>query len=219
MIASTFKAMHADFEQLKTTLLKNGYPLSLIQSKIRVVLNHLRKPSVVVHTCAKKQVFLSLPFTGKHGLQIRTKMYKLFKVHFPQLDLRVVFKPTHRLSSYFTFKDRVPLDVRSLVVYNYTCRGCNASYIGKTKRHFFQRVCEHRGISSRTKRSVAVPPHSAIRDHCLDTGHSINPDDFRIIASASDPLDLGIQECLLIQKHKPSLNTQTPGTELQLFVE
>ena len=113
----------------------------------------------------------------------------------------------------------MPLNVRSLVVYQYTRRSCNATYIGKTKRHFLQRVCEHRGISSRTRRIVAVPPHSSIRDHCLQTGHPILPDDFKIIKNASDPYELGILEGLLIQKLKPELNTQGTGAELQLFAE
>ena len=150
---------------------------------------------------------------------LRTKVLKLFKSNFPQINLRVVFKPSHRISDYFRFKDRVPTDVRSLVVYRYTCQSCNASYIGKTKRHFLQRVCEHRGISSRTRRIVAVPPFSAIREHCLSTGHPILQEDFKIVSTASDPWDLCIRESLLIKKQRPELNTQASSVQLQLFTD
>ena len=177
----------------------------------------MQRPTVKLQTCAKKQIFLSLPFTGKHGMQIRTKLSKLFRSHFPQLELKVVFKPSHRLAHYFPFKDRVPLDVRSLIVYQYKCCGCNATYIGKTKRHFQRRICEHLGISSRTRRPLMIKAQSAIRDHSLDHDHRIYPHNFSILTTDQNPFELSIKENLLISKHKPELNINNPLTELQLF--
>ena len=36
----------------------------------------------------------------------------------------------------FRFKDRVPYDLVSGVVYEYTCGRCNSSYYGDTERHY-----------------------------------------------------------------------------------
>ena len=39
-------------------------------------------------------------------------------------------------------------------VYKFTCGSCNATYSGKTKRHFKVRICEHLGISALTGKRV-----------------------------------------------------------------
>ena len=78
----SFRSMHEDFQYLTETLLKNKYPLRLIQSSIKSVLENMYRPRAVLQTCAKKQIFLVFPFTGKHGIQLRMKMNKLFRVHF-----------------------------------------------------------------------------------------------------------------------------------------
>ena len=55
-----------------------------------------------------------------------------------------------RVKSFFTFKDKLPKMLPSGLVYQYKCGGCNATYYGKTKRHFKVRICEHLGISHLT---------------------------------------------------------------------
>ena len=37
------------------------------------------------------------------------------------------------------------------IVYQYKCDDCNATYYGKTKRHFKVRIFEHLGISHLTE--------------------------------------------------------------------
>ena len=149
-LTSSFGAMHVQFDILESILLKNGYPLRLIQAKIKQTVSRLISPhpKPTLHTCAKKSIFVSLPYTGKHGIQLRNKLQKLFRRYYPRVVLRVIFKPTFRLSDLSRFKDRIPLKVRSH--YQYSCGSCNATYIGMTARHFRQRVCEHLGVSSRT---------------------------------------------------------------------
>ena len=98
---------------------------------------------------------LTFHWEARHAIM---KRKKLFCAHFPQLDLRVIFKPPQGVIDCFPFKDKVPKDVHSLTVYRYTCRDCNVRYIGKTKRHFLKRICEHQGISFRTKKSLQIKP-------------------------------------------------------------
>ena len=42
------------------------------------------------------------------------------------------------------------------VAYKYKCGGWNATYYGKTKRHFKVRICEHLGISHLTGEKVMI---------------------------------------------------------------
>ena len=53
----------------------------------------------------------------------------------------------------FRFKDRVPYDLMSGVVYEYTCGKCNCSYYGETKRHSKVRSDAHIGTSPLRKRN------------------------------------------------------------------
>ena len=40
-------------------------------------------------------------------------------------------------------KDKIPNTLRSNLVYEFTCPGCNSSYIGKTERNLAIRLSEH----------------------------------------------------------------------------
>ena len=58
------------------------------------------------------------------------------------LDIKLVFT-TFKLRNLFSVKDSVPRELRSRVIYKFTCACCNACYIGETGRHFSTRVREH----------------------------------------------------------------------------
>ena len=45
------------------------------------------------------------------------------------------------------FKESLPYDLISKVVYKYTCGRCNSSYYGETDRHLRERAGEHIGLS------------------------------------------------------------------------
>ena len=110
-----------------------------------------------------------------------------------------------RLSTFFRFIDRIPLSLRSRIVYKYKCQCCNALYVGETVRHFHKRISEHMGISGSTGKPLSKPPFSNIRDHHQSSGHPISSDDFSILSSCSSSFELLLRESLLISKRKPSL--------------
>ena len=43
----------------------------------------------------------------------------------------------------FSVKDPVPVELRSNVVYKFTCATCNSCYVGETSRHLSTRIREH----------------------------------------------------------------------------
>ena len=111
-----------------------------------------------------------------------------------------------RRSTFFRFKDRIPLSLRSRIVYKYKCQCCNALYVGKTVRHFHNGISEHMGIFGSTGKPLSKPPFSNIRNRHQSSGHPISHDDFSILSSCSSPFELLLRERLLISKLKPSLN-------------
>ena len=99
---------------------------------------------------------------------------------YPQVSLRVIFKPSSTLFQQFKFKDRICDALQSSVVYKFKCSRCNSTYIGQTKRHLTARIAEHRGRSFRTGFPLSKPSYSAIREHSEASDHPIYPSDFTI---------------------------------------
>ena len=78
-------------------------------------------------------------------------------------------------------------------------------YVGMTSRNFYK-IAEQAGRSFRTNSLLSHPPHSAIRDHTFGCNSPISINQFKIIDSTSNQLDLKIIESLHILSIKPSLN-------------
>ena len=155
-ICFDIKTFHFEIDHLKTILIKNNYALNFIGSCIKSFLNKLYTPKVVVPNVPKRNVFVKLPFLGSTSFQIRKKLQKLFSDKLTSCNLKIVFTSPVRVKSFFTFKDKLPKMLLSGLVYQYKCGGCNATYYGKTKRHFKVRICEHLGISHLTEKKVKL---------------------------------------------------------------
>ena len=100
-------------------------------------------------------------FSHYHNKQLNSDIVGLVSTFFLQIDLRLIFTNDRSIQCFFRFKDDIPISVRSNIVYQYTCRICNSTYIGEKIRHFKTRVAEHRGLSSRT----GFPLKSANKDN------------------------------------------------------
>ena len=68
--------------------------------------------------------------------------------------LQVIFKNEKKLFNMFKFKDCVPYNLVSGVVYEYTYGRCNSSYYGETETHLKVRSDEHMGTSPLTFKRV-----------------------------------------------------------------
>ena len=105
------------------------------------------------------------------------------------------------------------------LVYKYKCGGCNATYYGKTKRHFKVRICEHLGISHITGKKVKIDSNKlmAIQEHLLCCNYSPSYEDFSILTRESNDFKLKIMESLLIACDKHCLNKADSPLPLELF--
>ena len=117
-------------------------------------------------TVEKKPLVLVLQSLGSISLQTRTKLKKSFKNIFDYCKLQIVFKNKTRLVDIFHFKDQIPNDLTSGVVYKFQCGLCNESYYGECVRHWNVRIGEHIGISLLTKKQVK-PKNSSIANYLL----------------------------------------------------
>ena len=216
-ICSSYHSFHSELQNFKQIFSCNGYPATLIDNCIRFFLDKILSPKLPVHSCSKKTLYFCLPYTGQHGLQLRTQLRKLLSSAYPHISIRFVFRPTCRLSDFFPFKDRIPFALRSHVVYKYKCQCCGALYVGQTRRHIHMRISEHTGVSPKTGNKLSVSQMSAVLTHHHFSKHTISDSDFTILTSSNSKFDLEMRESLLISKFKPILNNNISSTPLYLF--
>ena len=58
------------------------------------------------------------------------------------INIKLVYN-SFKIKNYFSYKDPFPDDLKSFLVYKFTCGSCSSSYIGETCCHFKTRVEEH----------------------------------------------------------------------------
>ena len=129
--------------QLKEIFEENGYDSKIFDRCLQTFLNKLYSEKVLWHTVPKKDLYIFLPYLEKLSLSARSTLEKTIRDIRLCINLKVVFRIKNRLSSKFTFKDKISKDIRSLLCYKFQCSSCNVSYYGKTMIHFKVRVSEH----------------------------------------------------------------------------
>ena len=162
---------------------------------------------------------MSLPYFGPLSEKLKNELYKYLSKVFPYIKFSFVFKNDFKLCNLFNYKDRLPVHLKSCVIYSYSCTQASvpASYIGCTKRRLNDRVLEHAGLSVRTYKPLSKPFYSNILEHSLKCKCKINLDSFKILAtSRRNELDLNILESLYITKLKPTLNTYETSFPLKI---
>ena len=218
-ISSSYTIFHAEIQKLKEILVKNAFPLFFIDNSIRkflnkrAILNNREEPQN-----DKREVTMVLPFLGIASIRLKRKLIKLVHSFRPEIKLMVIFSNKNRLHNGFNYKDRLPNDIRSLLLYKFTCGICTNTYVGKTKRHNIVRRHEHLGISVLSGKPLKYNTQNctAIRKHINDSNHQCNSDSFEIVGSATNDFYLKIKESLLILKEQPTLNVA--GDSLPLYV-
>ena len=170
-----------------------------------------------IPTVEKKTLILLLRYLDNISLHARTKLMKSLKGILNFSKLQIVFKSQRKLASVFQFKDRLPYDLVSGVVYKYTCGSCKSSYYGETDRPLKVRSGEHIGISPLTTKKIKPSKESAIRDHLLICNNVPSFDEFSILAHGNNRFVLEIKESLLIKRDKPVSNKNISSARLFLF--
>ena len=95
--------------------------------------------------------------------------------------LEIVFKCQTKLSNSFRYKDPIPKDFISGVVYKLQCGLCNESYYSESIRRLDMRSGKHIGVSSITGKKIKLWNNSAVCDHILHCNLLPSFDNFSIL--------------------------------------
>ena len=125
--------------------------------------------------------YFKLPYIGNLSHHIKNKLSKLCKEFCKEnFNIKLVFN-SFKMKNYFSCKDPVPDDLKSFLVYKFTCVSCSSSYIGETCRHFKTRIVEH--IKKDNRSPIFKQLHC--RAACFDSYNSLC---FKIIHKANSNL-------------------------------
>ena len=189
----------------------------MVDKCIKELLDKILAPKPVVSTVPKKNLVIALPYLDKLSLQIGVRINCIMKNKRPYCNIRFVSQTKFKISNFFIFKDKIPSFLRSGIVYKFQCGSCNATYYGKTKRHFKVRICEHLGSSALTGKRVKGDDDSTIKEHLLFCNHTPDFEDFSILATNNNDFKVTLMESLLINRDQPPLNKNKQSLPLELF--
>ena len=215
-ICSDYTSFHLEVENLREILKKNSYPSGIIEQSIRSFLNKLHVPKKVIPTVPKKELFIVLPYLGTLSSNLKRKLRTCFKNSLPQCNIKIILKSTNCLSSLSRFKDVIPKELQSHLVYKFSCGNCNVTYYGKTERHLNVRSSEHIGISHLTGKRVECKL-SAVSDHLLLHNHDSDFNHFTILCRDNNGFRLQLKKSILISGDSPVINKNTASILLSLF--
>ena len=198
-ICNNWNSFHNDIENIKSNLVKNAYPPFLIDKIIKKYLKFSSNQNQLKDT--PDAHYFILPYISNLSQNIKNKFAKLCKEFCKEnFNIKPVFN-SFKIKNYVSYKDPIPDDLKSFLVYKFTCASCSSSYIGKTCRHFKTRIEEH--IKKDNKSHIFKHLHSTAT--CFSSYNSLC---FKIIDKANSKLDLKIKEALHISWRKPNLNAQ-----------
>ena len=210
-ICNNWNSFHNDIESIKSNLIKNAYPPFFIDKVITKYLNYKfssyqnqLKDTSDVH-------YFKLPYIGNLSHHIKNKLSKLCKEFCREnVNIKLIFT-SFKTKNYFSYKDSIPDDLKSLLLHKFTSASCSSGYICETCRHFKTRIEEH--IKKDNKSYIYKHLHSTAT--CFDSYNSLS---FKITDKANSKFNLKIKEALHINWRKPNLNTQQNHLSLILWL-
>ena len=202
-VTSNCISRNSEFNFLRQYFFNNGFPKSLINSQIDKFLKNTN--NVASNESSDENLYVSFPYFGQQSEKFKFEINKLFKKYFKNHQIKFILSNKKSIGSYFPYKDRLPIGMRSSIVYQYCCESCSHHYIGSSMRNLYMRMSEHQGKSYRTGKYVQNT-NSSIFDHKFSCDTQINSNNFKILDHASTEFRLRILESLHIHKERPPLN-------------
>ena len=197
-ICNNWNTFHNNIENIKSNLIKNAYPPFSIDKVIKKYLNYKFSSNQNQLKDKSDGHYSKLPYIGNLSYQIKNKLSKLCKEFCKEyFNIKLVFN-SFKIKNYFTYKDPIPNDLKSFLVYKFTCASCSSSYIGDTCHHFKTRSEEH--IKKDNKSHIFKHLHSS--ETCFDSYNSLY---FKTIDKANSNFELKIKEALHINWRRRNL--------------
>ena len=177
--------------------MKNLYPSYLIAKEIKKFVENnftTKKNTNIVHNYKSvsyykqnKQVFIQT--------EPRKKFMSYVK-HFAKTSLLKLSFHHSNCRTYFLSKDCLPVALKFIAVYKFTCAGCQSCYIGEAKRHLPTRIKEHLQTDPKSHILQHMNENPNWRELCDGSCFIIIPD-FRVARPLCFPAEIFRRWCKL----------------------
>jgi len=150
------------------TFINNNYPVhfifNTIHMRLKSLFNKRTKKQITDNTNEERTSWFLILFIKK--------VTDKFKNIANRLKAKLVFFSLNKLGRITKGqKDILPTKCNKNIVYKLSCKNCDATYVGQTKRKLNTRVLEHKNdINKKTGK------HSVITEHRLDKNHEFDWD-------------------------------------------
>ena len=141
-ICNNWNSFHNDIENIKSNLVKNTYLSFLIDKVIKKYLDYRFSRNQNQLKDTSDIHFFKLPYIGNLSHHIKNKLSKLCKEFCKKNSSITLVVSSLKLNIIFHI-NTIPSDLKSFLVYKFTCGNCSSSYIGETCPHFKTRIEEH----------------------------------------------------------------------------
>ena len=225
--------LRRELARIKDLVTGNGFPKrvgqAIVKNKLKR-LNPVNDINNIENNTDVEIIWINIPYLGNTGDQLLQTLKRKLKRHLINNVRFKVIQSTQKFSYYKNMKDQISKLMKSYVVYQFNCPGCNKRYIGKTERNLCTRTEEH----------ASTDKDSAIYNHlrtCTNYNHlkdlfSFGNDSFNeiqfdakevqnnneIVDSAHNWNVLLLKEALLIKQKNAELNIGIKASkDLKLF--
>ena len=189
-----------NLEFLIHNLLNNGYPLAFIFSCINKKLKRFifhKKIIDKTDNSNNNDKFFTIPYVKN----ISERLANIVK----SSDCKTSYSCIRTLNTFInTGKDKLTLMSHNDVVYRISCKECEATYVGQTKRQLKTRIKEHRSDINKTS---GLP--SVISNHRLEFDHEFDWDNVSVLDKEKSYTKRLISEMVHITIQPNALNKQT----------
>lgn len=193
---------HLQEDHITDVLLKNGYPIKKIKSRIQIMksrcIKRLQNNEEKTPSEEKKTGLfyftLAMLQTEFQILYVRRK-----------LKINIGYTTGTRISTFICkYKDKQLIDFQKCGIYSLGCNSCDQKYIGETERNFNTRIQEHLAdaLHGRVKKSAAAN-HIAIFP-----GHLPDINSPQLIEREPRRFARKFKESLMIRKCTSKMNIQ-----------
>ena len=118
-ICNNWNSFHNDIESIKSTLVKNAYPPFLIDKVIKKYLNYKFFSNQNQLKDTSEVHYFKLQYIGNLSHHIKNKLSKLDKEFCKEnFNIKLAFT-SFKIKNYFSYKDPVPDNFKSFLVYIY----------------------------------------------------------------------------------------------------
>ena len=160
--------------------------MQIIENVINTFLSKKCNPPVKSPIIVPKlKKYIKLPFYGPESYKMRNSLILCLKNFCNHVNFRIVLSNPYKIGSFLKFKDKIPPEVQSRVIYEYKC-------IQFVTNSSFSNICEY----------------------AEQENHPLSHSNFKIIRSMPNKTSLLIAESLHIKFNNPSLNNHATSFPL-----